>query len=508
MLKTSTKNERRTKLKGLTSIAVIPIYLQFVDGAFFNMYTAVFGDPAGTAAARHGFSVMLTSGRFLSAGLMTLLMYLWVRPAILYPADPRPRYLETMRRRIGNLYRDAGIMLGAALTARLLLLFFSGTAGGALTQVLPALLVSYVAQACALLIYVDFNFSMNQDFMELLFTREELYSPRRGGYVPLYVKVGGLVFSFALLPFVFVYAALHKSIAADSLVEPASSLLFLSAITLFVGLRFVFHGIQKPLNGLIDKMRRVSEGDFDVKTRVYFSDEVARLKAGFNEMVDGLKERAELQDTFGKYMSIEIARELIKNKKVNLGGEDMEAAVMFCDIRNFTSLSEKMSASMLVEFLNGYFHYITPPIAAHHGVISKFMGDAVMAIYTPLMGSGDYAADAVRAAVDMRKALSEYNDSGKLHGRVEFGIGVHCGKLVAGNIGTAARLEYTFIGDTVNIASRLESKTKDFNTDIIVSEAAVVKASGSLGGSVAFEPLGKAALKGKSEMMELYKVAN
>ena len=252
-------------------------------------------------------------------------------------------------------------------------------------------------------------------------------------------------------------------------------------------------------------MKKVAAGDYQ-RTRIYFSDEIAHLKAGYNEMVDGLKEREELQDTFGKYLSIEIARELIKNKKVNLGGDDMEAAVMFCDIRNFTPLSEKLSASELVDFLNAYFHYITPPITANKGVINKFMGDAVMAIYTPLLGSDAYAADAVRAAVGMRAALADFNASGQAPGKVEFGIGIHSGKLVAGNIGTKARLEYTFIGDTVNIASRLESKTKEFDTDVLVSSPVLERARTSLGGGLKFEPLGKAVLKGKSETVEIYKL--
>lgn len=140
-------------------------------------------------------------------------------------------------------------------------------------------------------------------------------------------------------------------------------------------------------------------------------------------------------------------------------------------------------------------------------MINKFIGDAVMVVFTPMLGSGDYAADAVRTAVAMRAALAAYNASGKAPGKVEFGIGIHCGKLVAGNIGTAARLEYTFIGDTVNIASRLESKTKDLNTDIVVSAAALEKAKGSLGGEIRFEPLGRVALKGKSQAADIYKVA-
>jgi class 3 adenylate cyclase len=106
----------------------------------------------------------------------------------------------------------------------------------------------------------------------------------------------------------------------------------------------------------------------------------------------------------------------------------------------------------------------------------------------------------------MRKGLEDFNASGKAPGRVDFGIGIHAGKLVAGNIGTAARLEYTFIGDTVNIASRLESKTKDFNTDILISAPAMERARASLAG-LKFEPLGKAALKGKTEQVEIFKLA-
>jgi len=250
------------------------------------------------------------------------------------------------------------------------------------------------------------------------------------------------------------------------------------------------------LSILIEKMRRVSGGDYDVKTRVYFSDEIARLKAGFNEMVDGLKERAELQDTFGKYLSIEIARELIKNKKVNLGGEDIEAAVMFCDIRNFTPLSETMDAVGVVEFLNNYFRFVTPAITAHNGVINKFIGDAIMAVYTPLLGSGHYASDAVRAALEMRAALAEFNASGKAPVPVKFGIGIHSGRLVAGNIGTLSRQEYTFIGDTVNTASRIEGITKGSGYSLLVSQAVMDQLVEPQG----FDFLGEKPLKGRAPM--------
>jgi len=118
----------------------------------------------------------------------------------------------------------------------------------------------------------------------------------------------------------------------------------------------------------------------------------------------------------------------------------------------------------------------------------------------------NYAADSVRAALAMRQALAAFNASGKSPGEVRFGIGVQTGGLVAGNIGTLARLEYTFIGDTVNIASRLESKTKELGTDILISKSVLDKIGGILDGEAKFEGVGLIPLKGKAEPIELYKV--
>jgi len=284
------------------------------------------------------------------------------------------------------------------------------------------------------------------------------------------------------------------------------TMLITCSFMLIMGMSFIFYGFQKPLNTLIERMKEVSKGNYDMKSRIYFSDEIGRLKLGFNRMLDGLKEREELYNTFGKYLSIEIARELVKNKKVNLGGEEMEAAVMFCDIRNFTPVSENMNPSEVVKFLNDYFHYITPPIPAHNGIINKFMGDAVMAVYTPALGSRNFAKDAVDSALEMRKALEAFNASGKMPFKINFGIGLHAGKLIAGNIGTPARMEYTFIGDTVNAASRLQAKTKDFSCDIIASVNIVEALKKSGGAAAGFESLGEVALKGKALAMEIYKV--
>ncbi|MDD5210322.1 MAG: adenylate/guanylate cyclase domain-containing protein [Elusimicrobiales bacterium] len=502
------KAARKEKMTEFFNLLTIPLFLAFVNSAFFRIAMVAFTGGQGGSDTNATLTNISLGARHTGVNigtgfiLMIVMVYIWGRPAYLYVRNPDEKLKAKIRVRLGNVYRDAFLML---VIAQGIALAVPGFTGRLSWQHYAAAGIAFLAQAALVIAQIDAHLSKQKKLIEALYAPEELFSLRSGFSIPLYVKVSSLIIGFAVIPFILIYILFLNRVPWDVFAADLGMMLFLSGVLLLGGLSSIYNGVQVPLDGLIAKMKRVAGGDF-VKTRIYFSDEVAYLKAGFNEMVDGLKEREELQDTFGKYLSIEIARELIKNKKVNLGGEDMVAAVMFCDIRNFTPLSEKLSASELVDFLNNYFHYITPPITANKGVINKFMGDAVMAIYTPLLGSEDYAADAVRAAVGMRKALAELNASGKAPGVVDFGIGIHAGKLVGGNVGTAFRLEYTFIGDTVNIASRLESKTKELNTDIIVSGAALEMARGSLGNSVSFAPLGKVALKGKTETMELYKV--
>jgi len=176
------------------------------------------------------------------------------------------------------------------------------------------------------------------------------------------------------------------------------------------------------------------------------------------------------------------------------------------DIRNFTSMSEKMSAREVVDFLNEYFSYITEPIIKNHGVINKFIGDAVMAIYTPHLGSGDHVTDAVKSAIGMRNKLKEFNEAKKNDFNVRFGVGIHTGTLIAGNIGTSNRLEYTVIGDTVNVASRIEAENKNFSTDILISEQVFEAIDKDFKAGLNFEKCPPINVKGKEKSLILYKV--
>ena len=196
-------------------------------------------------------------------------------------------------------------------------------------------------------------------------------------------------------------------------------------------------------------------------------DELEDLAIGFNRMVDGLKERDNLRTTFGKYMTSSVMDHLLAGK-VALGGESLRVTILFSDIRSFTTISESMDPQHLVALLNEYFTEMVSIVMDEGGVVDKYIGDAIMAVFGAPVPKPEDAVNAVRAAVRMRRALRTLNerlDIARDIAPLRTGIGIHTGEVVAGNIGSERRMEYTVIGDAVNLASRLESSTKELGVD-------------------------------------------
>jgi adenylate cyclase len=218
-------------------------------------------------------------------------------------------------------------------------------------------------------------------------------------------------------------------------------------------------------------LQRVEELDYVHVEPVHTGDELEALASGFNRMVDGLKERDKLRTTFGKYMTASVMDHLLGGK-VALGGEPLRVTVLFSDIRGFTTISEKMDPQHLVALLNEYFTEMVNIVMDEGGVVDKYIGDAIMAVFgAPVSKPGD-AVNAVRAAVRMRRALHDLNERLAARGLppLKTGIGIHTGEVVAGNIGSERRMEYTVIGDAVNLASRLESNTKELGVNVLISQ--------------------------------------
>ena len=174
--------------------------------------------------------------------------------------------------------------------------------------------------------------------------------------------------------------------------------------------------------------------------------------------------KRKILSVFRTYMAPQVVDELGRsgNYKIELGGREREIAVLFVDIRGFTSMSEGLSPEKIVEILNRYLGMVTEAIFHNEGTLDKFIGDAVMAVYNAPLDVEDYACKAVQTGLDIVKAVDSINASLKKEFGIEIacGVGVHCGKAVVGNIGCSYRMDYTAIGDTVNVAERLESIAK------------------------------------------------
>jgi adenylate cyclase len=229
--------------------------------------------------------------------------------------------------------------------------------------------------------------------------------------------------------------------------------------------------MSRALRRVNTALKRVEQLDYVHVLGVHTGDELEDLANGFNTMVDGLKEGDKLRTTFGKYMTAAIIEHLLAGK-VALGGESLKVTILFTDIRSFTTISEKMDPQQLVGLLNEYFTAMVGIVMSEGGVVDKYIGDAIMAVFGAPVPKQDDAVNAVRAAVKMRRALEELNGRLAARGvaRLRTGIGIHTGQVIAGNIGSERRMEYTVIGDAVNLASRLESCTKDLGVDVLISE--------------------------------------
>jgi adenylate cyclase len=212
---------------------------------------------------------------------------------------------------------------------------------------------------------------------------------------------------------------------------------------------------------------------------------------------------------FGRYVSDEVVKVLLADdRKVDLSGQASHVTVLFSDIRGFTTFSEKLTPHEVVEMLNAYFTRACEPILREGGMVNKFIGDAVMAVFGSPVPYPDHARRALRAAIGMANAAEEFKAWMKQRfpdrGLAEFGIGVglHTGEAVIGDIGTPKRKEFTAIGDTVNAASRLEGVTKDLKVVIAASES-TVKAAGEGVRTGKVETL---TVKGRSEAIRVYEI--
>jgi adenylate cyclase len=274
------------------------------------------------------------------------------------------------------------------------------------------------------------------------------------------------------------------------------------AISIAIGI-WVARGVSQPVLELARGARKIAQGDYQYRVKLKQIDELGSLGHSFNQMSEGLAERDRVRDLLGKVISPEVATELLR-RGVTLGGEEREVTVLFSDLRNFTGMCEALPPQEMLAILNHYFTRMAAIVEKHGGVVDKYVGDALMAIFGAPLANADDADRALRSAIEMLDALDELNRDWRARGlpTIGAGIGVNTDIVIAGNMGSETRLNYTVIGDGVNLASRLEGLTKipEYEARLIVSAATLSKAKGRY----RTRRLGEVAVKGKQNATEIF----
>ncbi len=261
--------------------------------------------------------------------------------------------------------------------------------------------------------------------------------------------------------------------------------------------------IKRPIQELLHMVEQVQAGDLSVRAHAHGRDEIGQLGAALNGMVEGIQERDMIKEIFGRYVTTQVSEEVLKGN-VKLGGESRRVTILFSDIRNFTAMAEGMEPTLVVDFLNDYFSEMVEAVFEYGGVLDKFMGDGMLAVFGSFGDEPDHARRGVMAALRMKALLGKINGKRSIIGKapINIGVGIHTDEVIVGNIGTYRRLEYTVIGDGVNTTARLESLNKEFGSTILISSSTYEEVSDLFECRL----MPEAQIRGKANAMKIYEV--
>ncbi|MDE3197852.1 MAG: HAMP domain-containing protein [Acidobacteriota bacterium] len=260
--------------------------------------------------------------------------------------------------------------------------------------------------------------------------------------------------------------------------------------------------VSRPLLELKGAVKRIGEGDLEARVPVLRDDEFGHVAHAVNAMAAGLKERDRVKSTFAHYVSQQVLDSILKSPdSLQLSGDRRRITVLFCDIRGFSTISEKLPPEKVVRLLNEYFECMVDVVFRNKGMLDKFIGDGMMVLFGAPEDDPYQEENALRTAIEMRQELRRLSERWQAEGiAIRNGVGINSGPAVVGNIGSTRRMDYTAIGDTVNLASRLESATKDLGVGILVSEYTYI----ALKGSFRFREMGSIRVKGRTDPVQTY----
>lgn len=425
---------------------------------------------------------------------------------------PTPQDLEAKAgRRLLNepfflIALDMGIWLSAAALYPLLFWFIDA---GEYVMIRSFFISFHTGLITTTAAFFVFEFVLQRRVFPFFFPDGGIYAVSGIFRISIRARLIAMLFACNLIPFFSILTFLWQAArsgrdAAVILHELKAALVDQSFIFIGVGLWLTFlvsSNLTRPLRQIIQVLREVREGRFTGRVRVASNDEIGYTGDVINEMTEGLRERDFIKDTFGKYVTHEIRDEILSGK-VSLDGELKEVTVLFADLRDFTPMVERTPPKEVVGIINRYFKEMDEAIRKYHGLVLQYIGDEIEAVFGAPLFRENHPAMAVHAAREMRHRLQAVNLALEQAGypRLSHGIGIHTGQVLAANIGSPDRLSYALVGDTVNMASRLQELNKEFNTEIILSGATRER----INGEFSLRELPPTQVKGKSVPIRIF----
>jgi adenylate cyclase len=275
----------------------------------------------------------------------------------------------------------------------------------------------------------------------------------------------------------------------------------IAGIAMSMVLSFYF---SRPIQRLVGAVEEIGKGNFAHRVNLARNDELGDLGKAINRMAEDLRLKERIQTSFGRYVTPEIVERILASPDDEwMKGIRLEATIIFVDIRGFTAMAEGSDPDAVVDLLNSYFTMVTDIIIQHGGYLDKFVGDTVMGVFGALIPDHAHAESAVQAAMQVRRNLPTLNRRfSEAANHIRAGIGINTGEVVAGNLGSSKRMEYTVIGDNVNVASRLTDLAGA--DEILVSEQTYVNLANKPGRY--FRSRGAIEVKGRKEPVKIYEL--
>lgn len=303
-----------------------------------------------------------------------------------------------------------------------------------------------------------------------------------------------------------IHMGLSEGLIQDNIREMRMFLVGLAILALLlggIGAAVLAGMMVGPLTALVRGVRAIGEGQLEQHIDLKSNDELGVLTDAFNNMAVSLRDKEFIKSTFERYMSKPLAEQILQKKhELQLGGEVREVTVLFSDIRRFTSLAERLPPEQVVEMLNEYFTRMINVVTRHEGMVDKLMGDSVMALFGAPISLGNDPLRAVQCAMEMQAEGANFNQQQEERGlpALPMGIGINTGPVVAGNIGSSTKMEYTVIGDEVNIAARMQGIAHP--GEVLISENTYRIVADAIH-ATQLEPI---SFKGKNTVVEVYRV--